>query len=458
MRPRPGRRRIGPTRHPRASALGLGLVAVLVACTGSPSGDPSGTPAASADASTAASGGIGQVVPPPGSASRIYAPNPSAIVVAIDPGHGGCLDWGVPNPYDNTVERSEKAMTLAISLALREWLAAEGVRVVMTRETDVALAGDLYPDLGCHGDPFRDVNGDGVAGFGPDVPEHTRTRDELSAHIDLVNLARADVLISVHINSFTENGVVIEIAGTETFWTDETPWGVPHSERLATAVQASVVAALDVLAPYEREDRGTDAVNYYVLAPPTTTGDRAEPRRGSLMPAVLAEVGSMSLSAEADLLATPEAQEAIAAALGEALVTWFTERGPAARLKLAASGGDDPPEAIPGTGPPYWPPSVEADEAPPVTITNTGRTAWPPGAEVLVGWQETDEPYLARPPALDELDVALPPLEPGASVTLALELPQPPQGVRAVGWLTIGLGDDVLSETGSPALQFEVNR
>jgi N-acetylmuramoyl-L-alanine amidase len=458
MRPRPGRRRIGPNRHPLLAGLGLCLVAVLVACTGSPSGDPSGHPPASSEGSTAASGGIGQVVPPPGSGSRIYAPNPAAIVVAIDPGHGGCLDWGVPNPYDNTVERSEKAMTLAISLALREWLEAEQVRVVMTRESDVALAGDLYPDLGCHGDPFRDVNGDGEAGFGPDVPEHTRTRDELSAHIDLVNLARADALVSVHINSFTENGVVIEIAGTETFWTDETPWGVPHSERLAGAVQASVVAAMDTLASYDRQDRGTDAVNYYVLAPPTTTGDPAEPRRGSLMPAVLAEVGSMSLAAEADLLATPEAQEAIAAALGEALVRWFAERGPAARLDLAAPGGDDPPEAIPGTGPPYWPTGVEADAAPPVTITNTGRTAWPPGAEVLVGWQETDEPYLARPPALDELDVALPPLEPGASVTLALELPQPPQGVRAVGWLTIGLGDDVLSETGSPALQFEVNR
>ena len=26
------------------------------------------------------------------------APNPGAIVVAIDPGHGGCLDWGVPDP------------------------------------------------------------------------------------------------------------------------------------------------------------------------------------------------------------------------------------------------------------------------------------------------------------------------------------------------------------------------
>ncbi len=304
MRPRRGLDRV---RSPRiAPALGSALALILAGCLGSPtSPTPSADPSASLS-SAAASAGIGQVVPAPGSDSRIFAPNPGAIVVAIDPGHGGCLDWGVPNPYDNTIEHAEKTLTLGISLALRERLAAEGVTVVMTRDTDVALAGDLYPDLGCEGDPFRDVNGDGEAGFGPDIPEHTRTRDELAAHIDLVNLARADVLLSIHINSFTENGVVIEVAGTETYWTDETPWGVPHSERLAAAVQGEVVAALDGLATYERQDRGIEAVNYYVIAPPTTTGNPSEPRRGSLMPGVLAEVGSMSLEAEADLLATAE--------------------------------------------------------------------------------------------------------------------------------------------------------
>ena len=159
MRPPRGLGRTDPSR----TILIAGLALALVACA--PSLEPSGQPPASTAASTSPSAGIGQVVPAPGSDSRIYGPNPEAIVVAIDPGHGGCLDWGVPNPWDNTVGRSEKSMTLGISLALRDWLEAEGVRVVLTRETDVALAGDLYPDLGCHGDPFRDVNGDGEADF-----------------------------------------------------------------------------------------------------------------------------------------------------------------------------------------------------------------------------------------------------------------------------------------------------
>ena len=95
---------------------------------------------------------------------------------------------------------------MAISLALRDRLEAEGVTVVMTRDTDVALAGDDYPEFRCEGDPFRDVNGDGQAGSGPTCPNPPGRATSLSAHIDLVNLARADVLLSVHINSFTENG------------------------------------------------------------------------------------------------------------------------------------------------------------------------------------------------------------------------------------------------------------
>jgi hypothetical protein len=43
-------------------------------------------------------------------------------------------------------------------------------------------------------------------------------------------------------------------------------------------------------------------------------------------------------------------------------------------------------------------------------------------------------------------------------VSLALDLPPLPEAERAVGWLTVGLDDLVLSETGSPALQVEVNR
>jgi N-acetylmuramoyl-L-alanine amidase len=453
MRPRRGLARVRSARI----AVGSTLVLILSGCLGSPtSPDPSADPSASAPVSTEASAGIGQVVSAPGSDSRIFAPNPGAVVVAIDPGHGGCLDWGVPNPYDNTIERSEKALVLDMSLALRERLEAEGVTVVMTRETDVALAGDLYPELGCTGEPFRDVNGDGIAGYGPEYPEATRTRDELSAHIDLVNLARADVLLSIHINSFTENGEVIEVAGTETYWTDETPWGVPHSERLATAVQSEVVAALDGLATYERQDRGIEAVNFYVIAPASATGDPREPRRGSLMPGVLAEVGSMSLEAEADLLATAEVQDAISGALTDALVVWFAERSLGARMDLEVPDGaaGAVPPTVDGIGPPYWAPTVDDLSTVPIRLTNTGNDSWPAGTVLLAGWAPSDDPYLARPPGLAALDVTVPALAPGESVRLEVDVPPPTADGRAVAWVTLQVDGVVLSDNGIPALQF----
>ena len=55
--------------------------------------------------------------------------------------------------------------------------------------------------LGCHGPPWRDVNGDGESGFDPEGA--VRTRDELQARLDLANVVRADVLVSIHINSLT---------------------------------------------------------------------------------------------------------------------------------------------------------------------------------------------------------------------------------------------------------------
>ena len=442
------------------TTLAVGLALALAACAPSSPSPPASAPgpAASASAAPEPSTTFGRVIPAPGSDSRIYGPNPAAIVVAIDPGHGGCLDWGVPNPYDNRAERSEKALTLAISLAFRDQLEAEGVTVVMTRQADVALAGDLYPELGCHGEAFRDVNGDGYAGFGSLFPEGTRTRDELAAHIDLVNLARADVLVSVHINSLTQDGDILEIAATETFWTDETPWGVPLSESLATLIQDEVVTALSGVARYDRQDRGIDAVNYYIIAPATETGDPREPRRGVLMPAVLAEVGSMSLAVEADLLATDDAQQAIAGALVDALAAWFRDRSLAVRLDLLAPGGIAglPPEVEPGDGPMYWPLVVGNPGRAAIRLTNTGSDSWPAGVQLLAGWAPTDEPYLARPPQLARLDVEAPALAPGESVDLELRLPAPLSGVRAVAWITLQAGNTILSDLGVPPLQLAI--
>jgi N-acetylmuramoyl-L-alanine amidase len=439
-------------------------VALLLAACGAPAQvSPSSshgpmTPSASETASPDPAP-IGEVVPAPGSASDLYAPNPGAITVAIDPGHGGCLDWGVPNPWDNTVANAEKTMVLGIAQALRDRLEAAGVRVVMTRQGDEALAGDDYPPQGCDGPPFRDVNGDGLAGFGPDLPEGTLARDELQARIDLANLARADVLLSIHINSFVEaDGTPIEIAATQTFYTDETPWGPTAAAALADKVQAGAVDGLSA-APYTRQDRGTEAKNFYIVAPPLyeATADRPDPwkqpTRGALMPAVQSEVGSISLEEEAAYISSPQGREALAGGLFDGLAAWFAERPLAVHWQLAAA--EAVPPAQEGDGPPFRAPDVAPDEPLPLSVTNSGTRPWPAGMQLVFGAERSDEPYLRRAPALEVGGVALPALAPGESVDVELALPDRATE-RTLVWVDLRHGTALLSDTGSPALQLAI--
>ena len=439
------------------------LLVVLSACGTQPS--PSASTGALASDSASASplgsqGPIGSVRPAPGSDSTVFAPNPGAIVVAIDPGHGGCLDWGVPDPRQRGVAYSEKTMTLAIGLALRDLLAAQGITVVMTRDRDKALAGDDYPKLGCNGPPWRDVNGDGESGFDPQGS--VRTRDELQARLDLANLVRADVLVSIHINSITQNGVVYEIAATETFYTDETAWGTAATASLAQAIQDGVVTAMGRIAGYDRQDRGINAHNLFIVAPPLlkTTPERPDPRmqptRGALMPSVLTEVGSITKRQEQDLLASPRGQAAAAEGIVAALASYFAERPLAVSYALPEleDGVGTPPAAMPGDGPPFWPPVDDAGDVL-VRLTNTGSEAWPEGMNIVGAWQPTDRPYLRVPP--DDLEPLLPDtlpvLAPGESIEVRVPLPAAGDPDRGVAWITLAGAEGQLTDLGTPPLQ-----
>lgn len=375
-------------------------------------------------------------------------------MVAIDPGHGGCLDWGVANPYDNKVEKSEKADTLGIGLALKALLEAQGVTVVMTRTDDSALAGDDYPPLGCHGAKWRDVNGDGIAGFGPSVPEATRTRDELSARIDLANVARADIFIAIHINSMTQNGVLYRIAASQTFYTDAFAWA-GASQRLAKAVQEGTVRSFAAVTDYARQDRGIDGTAPYLYELKPAGTDPKSPRRALLMPAILSEVGSISLESEAELLATDAGRQAAARGVFDGIATYFAQRPLAARIEPVASEPTPvQPQPVEGSGPPFWPPSLPAGGPLAVRIINTGTASWPAGMRLAAGWGGSTAPYLAAAPtSVAPLAPTVPALEPGASVELSLTLPSPPSG-RQVAWITLLAADGTpLSQGGSPPLQ-----
>ncbi|HEX6474422.1 MAG TPA: N-acetylmuramoyl-L-alanine amidase, partial [Candidatus Limnocylindria bacterium] len=358
------------------------------------------------------------------------------------------------------VHYSEKTMTLAIAQQLRSLLEEQGVTVVLTRDDDLALAGDDYPDLGCNGPPWRDVNGDGESGFDPEGA--IRTRDELQARLDLANLVRADVLVSIHINSLTENGVVFDIAATETFYTDETPWGVDVTAPLAQAIQDGVVAEMDKVADYPRQDRGIQAHNLYIVAPPLlqTTPDRPDPRkqptRGALMPSVLTEVGSITHRAEQDLLASEAGQRAAAQGIYDALRATFSGRAAGAAYQLPAL--EPAPGTLPaaqgGDGPLFWAPAASAG---PLTIrlTNTGNAPWPAGLTLVGGWQASDQPYLRVPPETlaPLVDAPVPALAAGESVDVIVTPPGADSATRGVAWITLADGDRAWTELGIPPLQ-----
>ena len=443
----------------RASLRWLVFASCLVACGDVSVGSPSSTPVVSAPSASAQPepSPTSSVVAAPGSASTVYEPNPAAIVVAIDAGHGGCLDWGVPDPSERGQAFAEKTMTLGIARALRDRLEADGVTVVMMRDDDVALAGDDYPDLGCNGPAWRDANGDGESGFDPEGA--VRTRDELQARLDIANLVGADVLLSIHINSPVDNGQVIEIAFTESFYTDETSWGPTATARLAELVQTGVVGALGGVASYDRGDRGITAHNFFMVAPPLLepTAERPDPRkqptRGAFMPAVLSEVGSITLRAEQDLLVSDAGQAAVADGIFAALLNYFGERPLSARIELADAQRGATPPAVDGSGPPFWAPILGTDGVR-LRLTNTGTDAWPSGIRLVAGWSPTDDPYLpVAPDDLEPLDVMIPDLAPGESIELEVALDAPPAGGRHIAWVTLAADGQTLAELGSPALQ-----
>jgi hypothetical protein len=224
---------------------------------------------------------------------------------------------------------------------------------------------------------------------------------------------------------------------------------------------------MDPVASYERQDRGISAVNLFIVAPPlfVTTPERPDPvkqpRRGALVPAVLTEVGSITLAAEHDLLLSPRGQAAAAQGIASGLSAYFADRPLAVRFDALLPGGEagSVPTAVEGSGPPFWAPDLPADRVAaglPLRLTNTGTTAWPSGLAVLAGWGPSDEPYLRQAPeALSDLGVAVPALAPGESVVVLVPLSSPAGGGGTL-WVTLGGVGVPLSDLGSPPLQLRL--
>lgn len=188
--------------------------------------------------------------------------------IAIDAGHGG------PDPGAVGVAGTlEKDITLAIALELDKILRAAGFATVMTRTDDADLVGDQS------------------------VPH--RQRADLIARAELVNTSNADVLVSLHANSF-ENP---SLRGAQTFHYE----GDDGGWRLALHVQNALVRNL---APNNRRVASAD---FRIL-------------NDVNVPAVVVEAGFLTNPDEERLLNDGDYQKRVAQAVADGIVAFLQEQ------------------------------------------------------------------------------------------------------------------------------------
>ena len=188
--------------------------------------------------------------------------------VVIDPGHGG-MDSGKVGING----RYEKEINLEISIHLKEYLEKEGFKVYLTRDSDAGL----YLDS-----------------------DSNKKASDMKKRCDIIYSEKADIAVSIHQNSFTDEAV----RGAQVFF-------YTHSEegkKLANIIQESIKNIADP--DNTRTEKANDS--YYMLI-------------NTKCPTVIVECGFLSNREEADRLSQEEYQILIAKAIGEGIKAYTGE-------------------------------------------------------------------------------------------------------------------------------------
>jgi N-acetylmuramoyl-L-alanine amidase len=219
-----------------------------------------------------------------------------ALTVVLDPGHGG----DDPGAERGGVREADLMLTFAQEL--REVLVRAGVRVALTRESDVfvpldqrvARAGEAGGDLfiSLHADALAEgratgatvytLSHSGVAAAARALAER-RDRDAMIAGVDLTG---KDDRVA---------GVLMDLARADT---------APRSDALADAIVDSLKSAVVGLHKRPRNEGG-----FAVLIAPD-------------MPSVLIELGFLSSPRDRARLTDPHWRAGAAAAIRDAILTW----------------------------------------------------------------------------------------------------------------------------------------
>lgn len=183
--------------------------------------------------------------------------------IIVDAGHGGS-DAGCTG-VDG---RLEKEVNLEIAMRLKAALEAEGVEVIMTRETDDALA------------PTK--------------------QEDMDTRIRIIEQSNADAFISIHQNEY-EGEDAESMSGPQVFYAYQGTKG----KKLAVAIQDMLNGTLEVDSPRMALD-----VPYDVLKPGT-------------QPSCTVECGFFSNPEEETRLQTPDYQEELARIITDGIKLYF---------------------------------------------------------------------------------------------------------------------------------------
>jgi N-acetylmuramoyl-L-alanine amidase len=248
----------------------------------------------------------------------------SALVVALDPGHGGKFPHDGAHGPRGVVEKN---VALAVALKLKALLEAQGATVVLTREDDA------------------------------DVP--------LPQRAQIANEAGADLFLSIHCNSMETREDRLVTRGVETYFLS--PDATDAEAKMLAEMENGGPGALpvpkkddplsgilaDLALGQARNDSAELAriVHHQMIRGTwaTSRGVRQAPflvLSGTRMPSALVEIGFISHPQESRQLAKEKYQARVAQALAES-VREFAEKvlarrlyaGPAARTIPVASSG-----------------------------------------------------------------------------------------------------------------------
>ncbi|OPY62462.1 MAG: Germination-specific N-acetylmuramoyl-L-alanine amidase precursor [Pelotomaculum sp. PtaU1.Bin065] len=188
-------------------------------------------------------------------------------VIVVDPGHGG-FDPGVVGK--NGV--MEKDINLAIGKRLAAELKQAGATVLMTRETD------------------SDLSEPGTTSL------LEKKQEDLKKRVALANEHKADLLISIHVNSHSSEAP----RGAQTFVQP----GFSESKRAGQIIQSELTNFL------KNTDRLTKEADYYIT-------------RNTSIPAVLVETGFITNASESRLLQDPAYQGKVSRAIYAGIARYF---------------------------------------------------------------------------------------------------------------------------------------